>query len=193
GRCPPQAPSRWPHRFSPHIVLAVGLRPGPPLRGPQGAPSASPIGSAASAFGARTCGKGGTSAAADDGTWGRVLGDDLAARFAALKGSSGSGSSDRGLPRSDLLPEGKRSHDDDDDKEEVEDDDDADEDGVSKEVDKLLQWAIDAARLDPSKNDDDEDGGDGGSSEDEEDLEAKRKVGEERNKNKRKPKKWFFF
>ncbi|CAL9173148.1 unnamed protein product [Musa hybrid cultivar] len=140
--------------------------------------------------------KGGASAAADDGKWGRVLGDDLAARFAALKGSSGSRGSDRGLPRLDLLPEGKRSHDDDDDdKEEVEDDDDAGEDRVSKkEVDKLLQWAIDAARLDPSKSDDDEeDGGDGGSSEDEEDFEVKRKVGEERIKNKRKPKKWFFF
>ncbi|KAJ8494204.1 hypothetical protein OPV22_015925 [Ensete ventricosum] len=138
--------------------------------------------------------KAGASAAADDGKWGRVLGDDLEARFAALKGSSGSGGSDRGLPRSDLLPEGKRSHDDNDDLEEVDDDDD-DEDGVSKkEVDKLLKWAIDAARLDPSKSDDDEeDSGDGGSSEDEEDLAVKRKVGEERMKNKGKPKKWFFF
>lgn len=141
----------------------------------------------------KTMVKGGSSVAADDGEWGNVLGDDLVARFAALKGSSGTGGLDPRPEGSDLVaPHGKSSHVEVDDEEE-EDGRNADEGVSKKEVDKLLQWAMDAARLDPSKSDD-EDVGDGGSCEDEEDdLEMKRKVTEERNKMKGKPKKWFVF
>ncbi|WOK98082.1 hypothetical protein Cni_G06792 [Canna indica] len=138
---------------------------------------------------------GSASAASADEELGKVLGDDLSARFAALKASSsGPRVADLGTEKPDLVrPEARTSHI------EVEEDgdDDRDDDGVSKkEVDKLMQWAMDAARLDPSKSDDETDGGVSGSSEDEEeegDLELKKKKVEERNKMNGKPKKWFFF
>ncbi|XP_074584729.1 uncharacterized protein LOC141840588 [Curcuma longa] len=131
----------------------------------------------------RTVTKGGASLASDDGQWGEVLGDDLAIRFAALKGSSssGAGRSDPGIKNSGLAtPQRKLPFEEEEEEEEEE------EGGVSKkEVDKLLQWAMDAARLDPSKSDDEDD-----SSEDEEDLDLKRKIGKD---EKVKPKKRFFF
>ncbi|XP_050373299.1 uncharacterized protein LOC126790955 [Argentina anserina] len=66
-----------------------------------------------------------------------VLGDDLSARFAALKASMPMPSSSMG-PSSALQA----------------DDDPVDEDD---EVEKLIRWAKDAARLDPSPPSDDED------------------------------------
>lgn len=128
----------------------------------------------------KTATKGGAPSASDDGQWGEVLGNDLAMRFAALKGSSssGTGRSDPGIQNSGMAtPQTKLP---------LEEEEEEEEGGVSqKEVDKLLQWAMDAARLDPSKSDDEDD-----SSEDEEELDLKRKIGKE---EKVKPKKRFFF
>ncbi|KAJ4950329.1 hypothetical protein NE237_027161 [Protea cynaroides] len=75
----------------------------------------------------------------------RVLGADLSARFAALKGSS---SSSKTFTESQECP--VRS-DGGNDTAAADDDDEVDE------VDKLIQWAIDAARLDPSSPTDDDD------------------------------------
>ncbi|XP_058105278.1 uncharacterized protein LOC131248827 [Magnolia sinica] len=78
----------------------------------------------------------------------RILGEDLSARFAALKGSSSS--------REFQARPKKLDDDDDDDDDDV--DVDVDDDGVSKkEVDKLMQWAMDEARLNPSMSSDDDD------------------------------------
>ncbi|KAI4384113.1 hypothetical protein MLD38_009880 [Melastoma candidum] len=69
-----------------------------------------------------------------------ILGDDLSARFAALRGSTSSGSPlvepTSGVDRSLV---------------DVEEDEDEEE-----EVEKLLRWAMDAARLDPSPPSDDD-------------------------------------
>ncbi|XP_042402216.1 histone-lysine N-methyltransferase EHMT2-like [Zingiber officinale] len=121
--------------------------------------------------------KGGASSASDDRQWGEVLGDDLAMRFAALKGSSssGAGRSDPGIKNSGLeMPQRKLPFEEEEEKEEEEEEEE-EEGGVSKkEVDKLLQWVMDSARLDPSKSDDEDD-----SSDDEEDLDLKRKIGKD--------------
>ncbi|KAL6006713.1 hypothetical protein ACLOJK_032206 [Asimina triloba] len=85
----------------------------------------------------------------------RALGADLAARFAVLKGISSSPASST---ESVVTPEKLNLEKEEEEEEEDDDDDDVDEDGVSKkEVDKLIQWATDAARLDPSLNSDDDD------------------------------------
>ncbi|XXG67047.1 hypothetical protein AAC387_Pa06g0481 [Persea americana] len=111
-----------------------------------------------------------------------ILGSDLSARFAALrKGSSSSSSS---ILSKDFQGHSGKSNDYDDDGDE-DDDDEVDGDGVSKkEVDKLIQWAMDAARLDPSiSSDDDVGGGDDDSDIDEEEEE------EDKKKKKKKKKK----
>lgn len=72
-----------------------------------------------------------------DGESQSILGDDLAARFAALKAS---------LPSSTAPPPSSIPND-------------VDSDDEEDEVEKLIQWAKDAARLDPSppsEEDDDE-------------------------------------
>ncbi|PRQ41451.1 hypothetical protein RchiOBHm_Chr4g0447031 [Rosa chinensis] len=69
-----------------------------------------------------------------------VLGDDLSTRFAALKASVPMPSSS-----SSIIAASSALHDDDDDA--VDEDD---------EVEKLIRWAKDAARLDPSPPSDDE-------------------------------------
>lgn len=72
-----------------------------------------------------------------DGESQSILGDDLAARFAALKAS---------LPSSTTPPPSSIPND-------------VDSDDEEDEVEKLIQWAKDAARLDPSppsEEDDDE-------------------------------------
>lgn len=68
-----------------------------------------------------------------------VLGDDLSTRFAALKASSSSSSSSAIITTSASLH-------------------DVDADDEYDEVEKLIRWAKDAARLDPSppSNDDDD-------------------------------------
>ncbi|XP_058082815.1 uncharacterized protein LOC131230827 [Magnolia sinica] len=71
----------------------------------------------------------------------RILGEDLSARFSALKGTSSS---------REFQARPKKLDDDDDNV-------DVDDDGVSKEVDKLMQWAMDEARLNPSMSSDDDD------------------------------------
>ncbi|XP_010250862.1 PREDICTED: nucleolin [Nelumbo nucifera] len=82
----------------------------------------------------------------EDDELNRILGADLSARFGALKGSSSS------VTESQMSSVRSDGGDGVDDKE-----DDEDEDGASKsEVEKLIQWAMDAARLDPSRSDDDE-------------------------------------
>ncbi|RWR89481.1 pheromone-processing carboxypeptidase KEX1-like protein [Cinnamomum micranthum f. kanehirae] len=105
-----------------------------------------------------------------------ILGSDLSARFAALrKGSSSSSSS---IPSKDFQGHSGKSND--------HDDDEVDGDGVSKkEVDKLIQWAMDAARLDPSISSDDDGGVDDDSDIDEEEEEEE----EEEDKKKKKKKK----
>lgn len=86
--------------------------------------------------------------------------DDLYARFAALKGISSSSSSipptrsDSGGVQIDHS-NGKKNNDEDD----------------VDEVEKIIQWAIDAARLDPSPPTDDEDQEDDDDSEDDDDEE----------------------
>ena len=70
-----------------------------------------------------------------------VMGDDLSARFAVLKGSSSSSSTPGvGVGPNNILS----------------DDGDGDED-EEDEVEKLIRWAKDAARLDPSPPSDDDD------------------------------------
>ncbi|CAA0396350.1 unnamed protein product [Arabidopsis thaliana] len=64
--------------------------------------------------------------------------EDLMLRFAALKTSLPSASSSSSVLLQDEIGE------------------DGDEIGEDAEVDKLIQWAIDAARLDPSPSSDDE-------------------------------------
>lgn len=73
-----------------------------------------------------------------DGESQSILGDDLAARFAALKAS---------LPSSTTPPPSSIP-------------DDVDSDDEEDEVEKLIQWAKDAARLDPSPPSDEDDEGD---------------------------------
>lgn len=65
--------------------------------------------------------------------------EDLSSRFAALKGS-------QGIPADPKLLSSADGDDDADDEEDEED-----------EVEKLIQWAKDAARLEPSPSSDDED------------------------------------
>ncbi|WZY69443.1 hypothetical protein YC2023_001683 [Brassica napus] len=77
--------------------------------------------------------------------------DDLMLRFAALKSTLPSSS----VPPSVLRP-GEMG-------------DDADELGEDDEVEKLIQWAIDAARLDPSPPSDDDDDDDENRSSDNDD------------------------
>ncbi|KAK2635812.1 hypothetical protein Ddye_030604 [Dipteronia dyeriana] len=69
-----------------------------------------------------------------------VLGDDLSARFAALKSSLSVSSASN---NNDTNPK-------------ISDHDDEDNDSED-EVDKVIQWAMDAARLDPSPPSDDDD------------------------------------
>lgn len=118
----------------------------------------------------------------------RVLGDGLSARFAALKAASSSSAGD-----SSGLDLRKRGEDD------SSDDGDVDEEGVSKkEVEKLMQWARDAARLDPSPpSDDDEDGKqldvkEYGSSDSDGELRKKKSSGKDSEKKKKKKKKLWF-
>nr|XP_010941076.1 doublesex and mab-3 related transcription factor 3, truncated [Elaeis guineensis] len=137
-------------------------------------------------------GKGATAPA--DGEWGRILGDDLAARFATLKGSSSG--PNPGIQQPDLMTP------------DVADFDDkagagagaGGGDGVSeKEVEKVMQWAMDAARLDPSKGDRGEDDDDDGESTDDDEGEEEEEEEEDVNQkkmkemNEGKPKKKFFF
>jgi hypothetical protein len=81
----------------------------------------------------------------DDKELKAVMGDDLSARFAALKGSSSSSSNpDVGVgPKNILSDDGDGDGDGDEDEED--------------EVEKLIRWAKDAARLDPSPPSDDDD------------------------------------
>ncbi|XP_008797173.2 nucleolin [Phoenix dactylifera] len=136
--------------------------------------------------------KGAVAAAATEGgddEWGRILGVDLAARFAALKGSSSG--HNPGFQRPDLVPNLGDSND------EAGAVTDGDDGASEKEVEKVMQWAMDAARLDPLKSDkdgdDDVDGvntdDDDEKEEEEEDLNEKKR----KEMNKGKPKKWFFF
>ncbi|KAG9455315.1 hypothetical protein H6P81_008219 [Aristolochia fimbriata] len=84
----------------------------------------------------------------------RILGDDLAARFAALKAAPSSSSASLSLGNFSDSSEQRYRFDGDDSDDE---DDDVDEEGVSKrEVEKMIEWAKDAARLDPSPSSDDE-------------------------------------
>ncbi|KAK1553466.1 hypothetical protein Q3G72_035630 [Acer saccharum] len=69
-----------------------------------------------------------------------VIGDDLSARFAALKSSLSVSSASN---NNDTNPKISDHDDDDNDSED--------------EVDKVIRWAMDAARLDPSPPSDDED------------------------------------
>lgn len=85
--------------------------------------------------------------------------DDLMLRFAALKTTLPSSSSS--VPPSVLRPS--------------EIGDEAGELGEDDEVEKLIQWAIDAARLDPSPPSDDDDD-DGRSSDNDDDNGSKRNV-----------------
>ncbi|GMY18592.1 46 kDa FK506-binding nuclear protein [Fagus crenata] len=78
-----------------------------------------------------------------------VMGDDLSARFAALKGSSSSSSSSSSTPGVGVVPNNILSGDGDGDGDGDEDEED--------EVEKLIRWAKDAARLDPSPPSDDDD------------------------------------
>ncbi|XP_068635009.1 uncharacterized protein [Aristolochia californica] len=90
----------------------------------------------------------------EDEEMNRILGDDLAARFAALKGSSSSSASLNLGKFTDSMMQRKYGFDGDDSDDE---DDDVDEEGISKkEVEKMMQWAADAARLDPSPSSDEE-------------------------------------
>ncbi|KAJ0239681.1 Uncharacterized protein HA466_0232830 [Hirschfeldia incana] len=84
--------------------------------------------------------------------------DDLMLRFAALKTTLPSSSSS--VPPSVLRPSDLG--------------DEADELGEDDEVEKLIQWAIDAARLDPSPPSDDDD--DDRSSDNDDDNGSKRNV-----------------
>ncbi|XP_073012176.1 uncharacterized protein [Typha latifolia] len=111
---------------------------------------------------------------------GRILGDDLAARFAALKASPGS---DPVADRGGFCDEGGG-------------------EGSEKEVEKVLQWAMDAARLDAKSKDSSDgevgEGEDGSSHSDEEDKEQEEEqeeesLGKEKRKATAKTKKWFFF
>ncbi|RID78638.1 hypothetical protein BRARA_A01443 [Brassica rapa] len=82
--------------------------------------------------------------------------DDLMLRFAALKSTlPSSSSSSSSVPPSVLRP-GEMG-------------DEADELGEDDEVEKLIQWAIDAARLDPSPPSDDDDDDDENRSSDNDD------------------------
>ncbi|KAH7683433.1 hypothetical protein IHE45_05G182800 [Dioscorea alata] len=100
----------------------------------------------------------------------RILGDDLSARFAALKGCSSEANQSPSQSKTMMEIGGSDAEDD--------------------EVEKVMRWAIDAARLDPSKGDKDDDDDDDDDVEVSDDEEIARK---ERNKGKGKPKKWFFF
>ncbi|XP_072970938.1 uncharacterized protein [Typha angustifolia] len=111
---------------------------------------------------------------------GRILGDDLAARFAALKASPGS---DPVADRGGFC-------------------DDGGGEGSEKEVEKVLQWAMDVARLDAKSKDssdgevgEDEDGSSHGDEEDKEQEEEQEEesLGKEKRKATAKTKKWFFF
>lgn len=90
-----------------------------------------------------------------DGESQSILGDDLAARFAALKAS---------LPSSTPPPPSSIPND-------------ADSEDEEDEVEKLIQWAKDAARLDPSppSDQDDDDDESGTSDEDAEDRRKERR------------------
>ena len=128
--------------------------------------------------------------AADEESSG-VLGDDLAARFAALKAGRLGPPPNLGLERG---PDRSRIFEDSDD----DDDDDKDGDGVSKkEVEKLMEWAKDAARLDPSSKSDDEEDAHGDDDDDDEDdsddSEEERRKAKEKSRGKPKPKRWIFF
>ncbi|KAL2938514.1 putative D-xylulose kinase A [Bienertia sinuspersici] len=82
-----------------------------------------------------------------------VEGDDLLARFAALKASlpMPSSSSFQGVETSGTLSEDELGDGNSGGKGNIDDDDDEDE------VEKVIRWAMDAARLDPSPPSDDED------------------------------------
>ncbi|EHA8591622.1 nucleolin [Cocos nucifera] len=125
----------------------------------------------------------GAKAAADDEEWGRILGDDLAGRFAVLKGSSSG--PNPGIQQPDLMTPNV-----------ADSDDEAGAGGgdvvSEKEVEKVMQWAMDAARLDPSKGDGGEDDDNDGESTDDDDDEEEEDVNEKK-MSKGKPKKKFFF
>ncbi|XP_077248246.1 uncharacterized protein LOC143887890 [Tasmannia lanceolata] len=115
---------------------------------------------------------------------GRILGADLSARFYALKGSSFSSSSSTSREfQEDPSIKFKVDKEDEDDV--------VDEDGVSKrEVERLMQWAMDAARLDPSPTDEDDDDdaiddGDGGDDDDYLDIGNQKKEGSKKEKDKK--------
>ncbi|KAG0502144.1 hypothetical protein HPP92_002216 [Vanilla planifolia] len=97
---------------------------------------------------------------------------DLMARFAALKGPIRSDSPLQPAPAADLIKDREDSVVDD------ESEDGEGEGGVSKkEVDQVMQWAMDSARLDPSISDEDvqeEDDDKLKSSEEEEEKEKKK-------------------
>ncbi|KAJ6851243.1 pheromone-processing carboxypeptidase KEX1-like [Iris pallida] len=110
--------------------------------------------------------------------------DHLSARFDALKSSLGH---HEVLDSSSNIQESDGG------------DDDEDDDGVSqKEVEKLMQWAMDAARLESaSKTKDEIDDGDEDKEEEDDDEdseeERKKKKKESNSEGKGKPKKWYFF
>ncbi|XP_020241664.1 pheromone-processing carboxypeptidase KEX1-like [Asparagus officinalis] len=123
-----------------------------------------------------------------------ILGDDLDARFAALKGSVGAAAAaapDLGLAG---VSDGGKFYEESDD---GDDDGGRDGDGVSKkEVEKLLQWAKDAARLDPSSKDDDDEIDDDDVSEDNDDDSddsEQERINEKKMKSKGKPNRFIFF
>lgn len=84
--------------------------------------------------------------------------DDLFARFAALKGTLPSySSSSITTTTANSSNQQRKSNDDDDDED---------------EVDKVIRWAIDAARLDPSPCSDDDDDDDDSHSDDDDDVDS---------------------
>ncbi|KAJ7954611.1 46 kDa FK506-binding nuclear protein-like isoform X2 [Quillaja saponaria] len=86
-----------------------------------------------------------------------ALEDDLTARFAALQKSCLISTPKSGSNSSSSIPDVAVSNNGRDHYQIQEDDDDDDDDDEEDEVEKLIQWAKDAARLDPSPPSDDSD------------------------------------
>ncbi|MQM09162.1 hypothetical protein Taro_042025 [Colocasia esculenta] len=195
------------HRFD---VLRSHRAPPPPKReppsdGPSNLPGGGGGGATAASTSAAVEGTRGGRSEGEEDEANKILGDDLAARFAALKGSSSSY-----LPAGSVArkPERIPKEVDDDGGGEDDDSDESDDGdgGVSKkEVEKLMQWAMDAARLDPDPSNSDDEEGIGkreekasdqdDDDEEEDDALAKAEEKKKRQAEGKKPpgRKWFLF